>query len=371
MLVRDRIVQALLNAGARLAREGEFTERAFLQGKMDLIQAEAVIDLIKARTELAASLALSQLGGQLSQVVKENRQEILDILAYIEAGLDFPEEDAGSLTRTEISLRLEIAREHSREIHAGSKTGKILREGLSTVIAGKPNVGKSSLLNALLKEERAIVTDVPGTTRDEIHEHLKIGNILLHLVDTAGIHASEDPVEIMGIERTWKALNIADVILFLLDARDVQSGVYSEEEKAILEEYREKCLVIINKIDLLAVGEAEKLSLPAEYQPTEQILFSVKKRHGFTELEDSLSTRILGGGYQAGTPLLANIRQITALEGCLENLSRAEEALTNLVPLDLVSLHIRAALEDISLITGDSVQDDLIAQIFSQFCLGK
>jgi tRNA modification GTPase len=346
---------------------------------LDLVQAEAVADLISARTEMSADLALAQMGGGLSRRVKETRQEILDILSYIEASIDFPEDETDNLAFMELSRKLEITGEHAAEIFASSKKGKVIREGLSTVIAGKPNVGKSSLLNALLREERAIVTDIPGTTRDEIHEYLKIGKILLHLVDTAGVRASEDPVEIMGIERTWKELNRADIILLLLDARQLQKGEFTKEERVVLEDYAGKVLVLVNKIDLLTTGvetqllEADAAALLAQLPAGVQgIPFSVKKHRGFEELEKNLCERVWDGKNSvAEEPLLANIRQIQAMENCLLALEKAEEALKNMTPLDLVSIDIRAALEAISQITGDHVQEDLLENIFSKFCIGK
>lgn len=369
MIPARRIIQACLNQGARLAQPGEFSKRAFLNGKMDLIQAEAIVDLISSRTELSADLALSQLEGGLSGRINELRQDILDVLAYIEATIDFPEDEVDDLAQTELSEKLIKVKEKASDVFKGSKTGKIIREGLSTVIAGRPNVGKSSLLNALLKEERAIVTDIPGTTRDEIHEYLKIGEVLLHLIDTAGIRESEDPVEIIGIERAWKALHIADVILLLLDAQELRTEGLTKEDKSILEEHGKKTIVLINKIDLLdedqQIGDIlmpEVLALP----------FSVKDRIGFNELEEEILRRVFEGEASIGNePLISNIRQIQALEKCLDSLEKAVEAVYSHVPFDLVSIDVRSALEEISMITGHNVQEDLLQNIFSRFCIGK
>lgn len=369
MIPASRIIEACLHHGACLAEAGEFSKRAFLNGKIDLIQAEAIVDLITARTELSADLAVSQLGGNLSSRINEVRQDILDILSYIEATIDFPEDEIDDLALKELYEKIAKAKENSLEIFKGSKTGKIIREGLSTVIAGRPNVGKSSLLNAFLREDRAIVTDVPGTTRDEIHEYIKVGEVLLQLIDTAGIRESEDPVEMIGIERAWKALNIADVILLLIDAAEICSGRLTKEEKLILEEYANKTIVLINKIDLLPSYEFDDSFLPTEVFA---LPFSVIKRTGFAELEKEILRRVFEGDVSiSADPLLSNIRQIQALEKCIHYLENALEAVYANVPFDLVSIDIRSALEEISSITGHQVQEDLLNNIFSRFCIGK
>lgn len=369
MTIARRIMEACLHQGARLAEPGEFSKRAFLNGKMDLIQAEAIVDLISARTELSADLALLQLGGGLSNKIEDLRLDLLDVLAYIEATIDFPEDEIDDLAQTELYEKLLRVKDKSFEVFRGSKTGKIIREGLSTVIAGRPNVGKSSLLNALLKEDRAIVTDIPGTTRDEIHEYIKIGEVLLHLIDTAGIRESEDPVEIIGIERAWKALNIADVILLLLDAAELETKSLSKEEKHILEEYTDKTIVLVNKIDILPSFAFDKFSLPTGVFT---LPFSVINHIGFDELEEEILRRILEGDANISSePLLSNIRQIQALENCIHSLEKATEAVYANVPFDLVSIDVRSALEEISLITGHQVQEDLLNHIFARFCIGK
>ncbi len=369
MIPAKRIIEACLRQGARLSDAGEFTKRAFLNGKIDLVQAEAVVDLISARTELSADLALLQLGGSLSLRINEVRLDILDILSYIEATIDFPEDEIDDLALTELYEKLVKAKEKALEIFKGSKTGKVIREGLSTVIAGRPNVGKSSLLNALLREERAIVTDIPGTTRDEIHEYVKVGEVLLHLIDTAGIRESQDPVEMIGIERAWKALNIADVVLLLLDATELNAHRLTNEEKSILEEYAKKTIVLINKIDLVPQFNFDESFLPPDVCT---LPFSVKDNVGFAELEEEILRRVFEGVSSiSAEPLLSNIRQILALENCLHSLEQAMEAVYANVPFDLVSIDVRSALEEISSITGHNVQEDLLTNIFTRFCIGK
>ncbi len=369
LLIARRIIEACIQQGARLAEAGEFSKRAFLNGKMDLIQAEAVIDLITSRTELSAELALQQLGGGLSSRINDLRQEILDILSYIEAKIDFPEDEIDEIAYQELSRMIIIARYNALDIHKGSKSGKVIREGLSTVIAGRPNVGKSSLLNALVKEERAIVTDIPGTTRDELHEHIKIGEILLHLIDTAGVRESHDLVEKMGIERTWRALSKADIILLLIDAIELNIHSLFEEETSILKEYSEKTIVLINKSDTFSDYSLDLLS---EYENIVVIPFSVKEGIGFAKLEQEINRRVFEGEATiSAQPLLSNIRQIQAVEKAIHYLLKAQEGISKNIPFDIVSIDIRAALEEISFITGHQVQEDLLNNIFSRFCIGK
>lgn len=373
MVPARRIIETCIKRGARFADAGEFTKRAFLNGKIDLIQAEAIIDLISSKTELSANLALSQLAGGLSTQINTLRQEILDILSYIEANIDFPEDEVDSLAFNELNNRIITAKENALSILKGSKTGKILREGLSTVIVGMPNVGKSSLLNALLKEERAIVTDIPGTTRDEIHEYVNIGEVLLHLIDTAGVRESEDPIEIIGIERAWKALNIADVILLLIDAAKVKNKGLTKEEITILDEYCQKTIILVNKIEM--VPEYNKgINFDSSLLPEASYIipFSVKEKIGFDILENEIKRRVFEGKTISSTDsLLSNMRQIEAMERCIDSLEKANQAIYAGVPLDLLSIDIRTALEDVSYITGNNVQEDLLNNIFSRFCIGK
>ena len=346
-----------------LAEPGEFSKRAFLNGKMDLVQAEAVIDLISSRTETAANLALTQLSGGISERIVRLREEILETLAFIEAGIDFPEDDVETLDRETIGIRLNAALGSTEHLLAGSKTGKILRDGLLTVIVGRPNVGKSSLLNALLHEERAIVTDIPGTTRDEIRESVSVGGILLKLVDTAGICDSQDFVERLGIERTWKALQTAELILLVVQA----NLPLSKDEYHILDIYAEKVIIIVNKIDLL-----EKEEIPSEYNNDQCIPFSVLLHRGFEELEVKIRSRVYQGeAVLALDPLLSSVRQISALERCDSALKQALESLNLGMPWDILSIDLREALHNVSEITGHNVQESLLEDIFSRFCIGK
>ncbi len=361
--VAQRILQACIRHGAKLAEPGEFSKRAFLNGKMDLVQAEAVIDLICSRTETAANLALTQLGGGLSETIVSLREKILETLAFIEAGIDFPEDDVESLDRENLSHRISEALLDTRHLLEGSKTGKILRDGLLTVIVGRPNVGKSSLLNALLHEERAIVTDIPGTTRDEIRESVSVGGILLKLVDTAGICESQDLVERLGIERTWKALQTAELILLVVQANQP----LTKDECNILDMYGEKVIIITNKIDLL---ESKEVFL--EYKDRKWIPFSVLQHRGFEELEIEIRSRVYQGeAVLTSDPLLSSVRQISALERCDTALKQALESIKLGMPWDILSIDLREALNSVSEVTGHNVQESLLEDIFSRFCIGK
>ena len=363
--IAQRILETCIRTGARLAEPGEFSKRAFLNGKLDLVQAEAVIDLITSRTEVAANLALSQLGGVLSERILHLRELILEILAFIEANIDFPEDDIESLDIKNLESKIQIVQNEAQNLLDGSKTGKILKDGLVTVIVGRPNVGKSSLLNALLHEERAIVTDFPGTTRDEIRESVSVGGILLQLVDTAGIRESEDPIECLGIERTWKALEKAELVLLVVQA----DSPLTQEEYKILDRYYEKIIVLVNKIDLLSNIENYSFS---HKKTSTWIPFSVLKMQGFDELETAIKNKIFKrGNISLSEPLISNVRQISSMESCFTSLTNALNSLDLGVPLDIISIDIRQALQSVSEITGDNVQESLIDDIFSRFCIGK
>lgn len=363
LYVAQRILEVCLKNGARLAEPGEFTKRAFLNGKLDLVQAEAIIDLISAKNEKSADLAISQLGGGLSVKISELRDQILEMLAFIEAGIDFPEDDVEELDRTSLKFKLDQGIELSQELLKGSRTGKILREGLLTVIVGQPNVGKSSLLNSLMKEERAIVTDIPGTTRDEIRETVNFGGILLQLIDTAGIRDSLDPVEKIGIERTWRALEKAELILLIIEAgKDL-----SPDEKNIIELNSDRVIVLVNKVDVVKNLETIKPIKNETWIP-----FSVREEIGFEQLDIEIKKRVYQGvSEQSKEPLLSNIRQISALERALSSLNNARVSLDAGIPWDILSIDVRQALQDLSEITGQNVQETLLDDIFSRFCIGK
>ncbi len=369
LLVAERILEECLRQGARLAEPGEFTKRAFLNGKLDLVQAEAIVDLISAKTDVSANLALSQMSGGLSLKICNLREQVLETLAFIEAGIDFPEDEVESLDRDRLSERIDIGINLAQELLIGSKTGKILREGMLTAIVGQPNVGKSSLLNALMKEERAIVTDIPGTTRDEIRESVNIGGVLLQLVDTAGIRESNDVVELLGIERSWRAIEKADLILLLIQA----GSELSLEEQRIIKENAHKVIVLMNKVDLLSEFPERERSADSDlFKLGVWIPFSVKENKGFSELEEEIKKRVYQGNEErTKEPLISNVRQISSLERSFNALQSARTAVQTGLPWDIVSIDIRQALQEVSQMTGDNIQETLLDDIFSRFCIGK
>ncbi|MGM0214300.1 tRNA uridine-5-carboxymethylaminomethyl(34) synthesis GTPase MnmE [Enterococcus sp. AZ109] len=368
IVVVNELLQLVLRQGARLAEPGEFTKRAFLNGRVDLSQAEAVMDLIRAKTDKAMNVAINQLDGNLSKLIRQLRQEILETLAQVEVNIDYPEyDDVEELTTR---LLLEKAAQVSRQIDAllvNAKQGKILREGLSTAIIGRPNVGKSSLLNYLLHEEKAIVTEIAGTTRDVIEEYVNVRGVPLKLVDTAGIRETEDIVERIGVERSRKALSEADLILLVLN----QSEELTQEDRNLLEATQNlKRIILLNKTDLPAkLDQAELRHLTGE---DELFAISVLQQDGLDQLEEAIASLFFGGqtGEKDAT-YVSNTRHIALLENASQALTEVQGGIEAGMPVDLVQIDMTRCWDYLGEIVGDSVQDELITQLFSQFCLGK
>ena len=358
----------VVNQGARLAEPGEFTKRAFLNGRVDLSQAEAVMDLIRAKTDKAMNLAINQLDGNLSRLIRQLRQEILETLAQVEVNIDYPEyDDVEELTTR---LLLEKANQVQKQIQALLQTaqqGKILREGLSTAIIGRPNVGKSSLLNHLLREEKAIVTDIAGTTRDVIEEYVNVRGVPLKLVDTAGIRETEDIVEKIGVERSRKALSEADLILLVLN----QSESLTTEDKQLLDiTSGNKRIILLNKTDLPSRINQEDLVPYLENEPALPI--SVLTSEGLDQLEQAIADLFFGGNTgDKDASYLSNTRHIALLEKAEHSLAEVIQGIESGMPVDLVQIDMTRCWDYLGEIVGDSVQDELITQLFSQFCLGK
>ncbi len=368
IVVVNQILQLLLRQGARLAEPGEFTKRAFLNGRVDLSQAEAVMDLIRAKTDKAMNLALNQLDGNLSSLIRSLRQEILETLAQVEVNIDYPEYD--DIEELTTRLLLEKANQVQGQINQlllTAQQGKILREGLSTAIIGRPNVGKSSLLNHLLAEEKAIVTDVAGTTRDVIEEYVNVRGVPLKLIDTAGIRDTEDIVEKIGVERSRKALQEADLILLVLN----QSEALTEADLELLEITQDtKRIVLLNKTDLPAKLELEKLQAVIGDAPIFAV--SVLQNEGLDQLEQAIADLFFAG--QTGekdASYISNTRHIALLEKANQALGDVVTGIEAGMPVDLVQIDMTRCWDFLGEIVGDSVQDELITQLFSQFCLGK
>ncbi|MFC4653084.1 tRNA uridine-5-carboxymethylaminomethyl(34) synthesis GTPase MnmE [Lactococcus nasutitermitis] len=362
--VTQEILQLLIRQGARLAEPGEFTKRAFLNGRMDLAQAESVMDLIRAKTDKAAQIAVKQLDGSLSHLIGNIRQEILETLAQVEVNIDYPEYDDVE-TMTSQMLREKTADfEHLlANLLATAKRGKVLREGIKTAIIGRPNVGKSSLLNQLLREEKAIVTDIAGTTRDTISEFANIGGVPLELIDTAGIRETDDIVEKIGVERSVKAMQEADLVLLVLDA----SEALTEQDLFLTELSKNtKRIILLNKTDL-----PEKINSSELFDKTVKI--SALKNQGLDSLSKNISELFFAGDLSASTDdiVLSNARHITLVEQALQALSEANASLAAGLPVDLVQVDITRCWQLLGEITGDAAPDELITQLFSQFCLGK
>jgi len=362
-----KILELCLEQGARLAERGEFTLRAFLKGRIDLSQAEGVIDLIRAKTDEGRELALTQVEGKLSQKIKEIKDKILDLLAFLEVNLDYPEEDVEEVTGEKAKEGIELIIKEIDEILEGAEEGKIYREGIKTAIIGKPNVGKSSLLNALLREQRAIVTEVPGTTRDLLEEAINVKGVPLNIIDTAGIRKTEDMVEKLGVERTERILKESHLIIFILDAK---TGIEKEDWR-ILETLQEKnFIVFINKTDLVPPREADRMK--EELGDTPVIKASIKYGEGLKELEEMILEMVFQGKIiSPESVLVSNSRHKASLEKGKKYLEEALKALEENLPLDLVTIDLKGSWEALGEITGETIDEGILNKIFSQFCIGK
>lgn len=367
MVSLRKILSLVLKNGARIAESGEFTKRAFLNGRLDLSQAEAVIDLIRAKSDKSFDVALNQLEGNFSKEIRKIRAELMNSLVNITVNIDYPDEDIEQLTFENLVSDLTSVRVKVEKMLQTSNTGRIMSEGLKISIIGKPNVGKSSLMNALLKETRAIVTSVPGTTRDTIEEMLTIRGIPVKLTDTAGIRHTEDIIEKIGIEKSKEAFNNADLIIFMAD----RSRVLDEEDFSILSHIGEKkAIVILNKTDLPKTfdeTEIEKL-LPKAYI----IEASVANGEGIEELENVVENLVYGGEVkQSDSMMVTNVRHKNLLEEADSSLADAIEMAKACQPLELLEIDASRAYECLGAIIGEAVEEDIINEVFARFCLGK
>lgn len=368
ILAVNKVLQLVLNNGARLAEPGEFTKRAFLNGRVDLSQAEAVMDMIRAKTDKAMQVAVNQMDGDLSKLIRNLRQEILDTLAQVEVNIDYPEyDDVEEMTSKMLLEKAQAVKSQVKALLETAQQGKVLREGLATAIIGRPNVGKSSLLNKLLREDKAIVTDVAGTTRDIVEEYVSVKGVPLRLIDTAGIRDTEDQVERIGVERSRKAIQDADLVLLVFN----QHEALTDEDLALIEATKDhKRIVILNKSDLDHHLDLDRLSqaLP----DAEFITTSAMTSLGLSDLEDKIADLFFSG--QTGdrdATYVSNTRHIALLNQASDALDEVIEGIDLGMPVDLVQVDMTRAWDCLGEITGDSVQDELITQLFSQFCLGK
>ena len=365
-LISEKVLELVLKNGARHAEQGEFTKRAFMNGRIDLSQAEAVMDIIQGKTEKSISLSLEQLRGDLRDKIGSFKKALLDVTAHVNVVLDYPEEGIDDPLPSNLRENLENVYAEAERLISSYDKGKKIKEGIKTVIAGKPNVGKSTLLNSLLKEERAIVTHIPGTTRDVIEEIINIKGIPLVLTDTAGIRKTEDIVENIGVEKSKKFIENADLVLLVLDAsRELES-----EDREVIEEIQnnnKKMIVLLNKIDLERKIELDEFGL-------ENILeISAKDNIGIEDMEERIYSYIVEEKVEDSSEklIITNIRHKTALEKTKDAIRNIFETIDAGMPMDLISVDLKEALDSLSEITGEISSEDILDHVFGNFCVGK
>ena len=366
-IIMKKILELCLKNGATLAEPGEFTKRAFLNGRIDLTQAESVIDVINAKSDKEAKTAINQLEGALSKKISEIKKEIMDVMINIEVAIDYPEYDVEDATNRQILEMLNSVEEKLLKLSKGFDEGKILKEGIKTAIIGKPNAGKSSLLNAILKEERAIVTEYEGTTRDTIEEFVTIEGIPLKLIDTAGIRNAKDEVEKIGIKKSREIANTADLVIAIFDSSKELDGEDIEILKLIK---NKKSIIILNKCDL--EGKIDEKNIKLNESSEYIIKISALKNIGIDLLYEKISELFnLNQINIDNDVLITNIRQKDFINKAIENVKKAKETIDNKMTTDIVAIFIKDILEDLGSITGEFVTEDIINEIFSKFCLGK
>ena len=366
-IIVKKILELCLKNGAELAEPGEFTKRAFLNGRIDLLQAESVIDVINAKSEREAKTGIKQLEGFLSKEIAGIKQEIMDVMIGIEVAIDYPEYDVDDVTNKQIIDMLVKAEDKLSKLEKSFDNGKIIKEGIKTAIIGKPNAGKSSLMNAILKEDRAIVTEYEGTTRDTIEEFVTINGIPLKLVDTAGIRDAKDEVEKIGIAKSKEMANSADLLIAIFDA----SKELDEEDIEILElAKKKKSIILLNKIDLNTKLDENDLRLR---EASDSIIkISALNKIGIEKLYDEITKLFNLNEINLDNDIvITNIRHKNLISKAIENVKKTKETIENKMPLDIVAIFIKDILEDLGSITGEIVTDDIIDEIFAKFCLGK
>ncbi|MDG5789408.1 tRNA uridine-5-carboxymethylaminomethyl(34) synthesis GTPase MnmE [Evansella sp. AB-P1] len=363
----NRILQLVLKEGARLAEPGEFTKRAFLNGRIDLSQAEGVMDLIRAKTDRAMNVAMSQIEGKLSKRIQRLRQALLETVAHVEVNIDYPEYDAEEMTLEILKEKATFVKNDIDKLLQTAQQGKILREGLSTVIIGRPNVGKSSLLNNLVHDNKAIVTEIAGTTRDVIEEYVNVRGVPLRLLDTAGIRETEDLVEKIGVERSRKVVLEAELVLLVLNFNEALTD--SDEELFKISEGRDR-IIVINKTDLPEKIDIDKVKNLAGNDPI--ITTSLLKDEGVDELEEAIKLLFFQGELESNDlTYVSNSRHIALLNEALRAINEALQAIEAGMPVDMIQIDITKTWDLLGEVIGDSVHESLIDQLFSQFCLGK
>ena len=367
IVIVRKILDLCLKNGAELAEPGEFTKRAFLNGRIDLLQAESVIDIIDAKSEKEAKAGIKQLEGSLSKEIKKIKQEIMDVMVNLEVSIDYPEYDVEEVTKEELEKMLKSVEGKLKVLEKSFDDGKIIKEGIKTAIIGKPNAGKSSLLNAILKEDRAIVTEYEGTTRDTIEEFITIGGVPLKLIDTAGIRNAKDEVEKIGIEKSRGIAQNSDLIIAIFDS----NRELSQEDKEILEIIKDKkVIILLNKIDLNQVITEET----TELKPLKDniIKISALKREGIDLVKNKIINMFNLKQIELDNEVvITNLRHKNLVSKAIENINEAKKTLKDNMPVDIVSINIKNVLENLNMITGEEVTEEIINEIFAKFCLGK
>ena len=363
IITTKKILELLLINGARLAEPGEFTKRAFLNGRIDLTQAESVMDLISAKNESSRELAMNQLSGKVSSYIRELREDLVNVLTKIEVNIDYPEyEENEEVTIKELEEKINIIKQKMKDLLNKSENGSIIKNGITTAIIGKPNVGKSSLLNTLLEEEKAIVTDIEGTTRDIVEGTINLDGYMLNIIDTAGIRKTNDLVESIGVEKSISLIEKADLILFILN----NGEEITKEELEILEKIKDKKhIIIINKIDLENKLNENKLD------ENKIVRISTKNDIGIDKLKEKIKSYFDTQIEQKDLTYLTNARSIAILKECLLKFNDVEESIKNIVPVDIIEIDIKYIWKKLGEIIGETYEEELIDELFSKFCLGK
>lgn len=366
-IIVKKILELCLKNGAELAEPGEFTKRAFLNGRIDLVQAESVIDIINAKSEKEVKTGIKQLEGLLSKEIAEIKQEIMDVMINIEVSIDYPEYDVEDVANAEITDMLDSVKKKLERLERSFDNGKVIKEGIKTAIIGKPNAGKSSLLNAILKEDRAIVTEYEGTTRDTIEEFVNINGIPLKLIDTAGIRETKDEVEKIGIAKSRETANTADLIIAIFDA----SKEIDEEDLEVIDFIKnKKAIIILNKMDLKAKIDENNENL--KKLSGNIIKMSALKNIGIDKLYEKITEMFnLNEINLDNENVITNVRQKNLITKAIENVKKAKETIEQKMSIDIVAIFIKDILEDLGKITGEVVTEDIIEEIFANFCLGK
>lgn len=362
----NKVLELLLENGCRLAEPGEFTKRAFLNGRIDLLEAEAVMDMINSKTDAQRQMAINQIGGKVSDLINSLRSDMVQIISNINVNIDYPEYDDADIITNEILIpKITSLKARIEKILKESENGKIIKEGIKTSIVGRPNVGKSSLLNALLEEDKAIVTDIAGTTRDIVEGQITINGILLNMIDTAGIRKTEDKIEAIGVEKSFKMIDDSELVLLMLNNNENLSN----DIKEIIEKIKEKhYIAIINKIDLENKLNRDELGIPLD----KIVEISVKENKGIDDLKEKIVKMFNIDELETKDPTyLNNSRSISILKRCLKSINDIEYGLKNNMPIDMIELDIKNIWEELGTINGTTYEEELLDEMFQRFCLGK